>query len=366
MRAPAPETRRAPRVDLPERQHRHRHRPQAEHAHAVLLARDRQHVAHRVVEVAPAQRDEPPEPRVERARGLGGTRLGRREQRREVGRLPVEDVARQPADPAPAVVVDVLEDVGQLQPVAERHGQRRELVAARGHGRRVVAEELRQHLPDDTGDVVAIALERGHVREPRAPRRPALETVHAFGHRRRAAGERRPLDGIEAGGHAEHLRHRRHQLALPGRSFRTERGTEVGGQRLRRLVAGERPLEAREEGRPRVVARLGRQLVLDRVDQAAQQVAVADDVRERRGQARDRQRERPRDVPEQSRLQRPLLRVRLAVGILGTHVTGESGRSGGTGYKVAGGGRCIVTLPPRRAFDGVEPVRPPPAARRAP
>ena len=75
----------------------------------------------------------------------------------------LEHVSRQPTRAARPVVPDVLENVGHLQALAERHGELQQLLAMAVDFRRVVAEQLGEHLADDAGNVIAIAVEVGEV-----------------------------------------------------------------------------------------------------------------------------------------------------------------------------------------------------------
>ena len=90
---------------------------------------------------------------------------GRKEDRSKPARD--KDVPRQPARTAPPVLPDVLQDVGHLQALAEGDGQGQQFLATVVHLGRVVAEELREHLADHPGDVVAIPVDLGHIIQAR-------------------------------------------------------------------------------------------------------------------------------------------------------------------------------------------------------
>jgi len=86
-----------------------------------------------------------------REAGIG--RCGR--QLRQVHAVRRENLLGQPASAMAAVLPHVLQDVGHLQPLRERHGQALQRGPAAGNDRRVFAKQLGEHVAHDPRHVVA-------------------------------------------------------------------------------------------------------------------------------------------------------------------------------------------------------------------
>src|SRR5260370_32713089 len=82
-----------------------------------------------------------------------------RGQLREVDAVPGEELLRQPAGPAAAVLPDVLQDVRHLQPLCEGYGETMQCRAPLRDARRVAAKQLGEHFTHDTRDIVAVAVQ---------------------------------------------------------------------------------------------------------------------------------------------------------------------------------------------------------------
>src|SRR5690606_24947012 len=67
-----------------------------------------------------------------------------------------ENRARQPARIGASIVPDILQDIGHLQALTERDRKLHHALTVTFELRAVEQEELRQHLSDDAGDVVAV------------------------------------------------------------------------------------------------------------------------------------------------------------------------------------------------------------------
>ena len=155
-----------------------------------------------------------------------------------------EEVSRQPAGAAGEVGPDILQDVGHLQALAERHREAHELVAVPSDRGRVLAEEPRQHLADDAGDVITVTIHRLEVIEP-AGVAALLEPHHALPHDPHTGGERVALRRRETVRDREHARRLTDQFALGGkRGFGQER-RQGCREVLGRLVAHHRAHELR-------------------------------------------------------------------------------------------------------------------------
>src|SRR6266853_4279520 len=82
-----------------------------------------------------------------------------RRQLRELDTVPGEELLRQPAGSAAAVLPDVLQDVRHLQPLREGYGETMQCRAPLRDTRRVAAKQLGEHFTHDTGDIVAVAVQ---------------------------------------------------------------------------------------------------------------------------------------------------------------------------------------------------------------
>ena len=156
----APERNVGVAVNLAQREHREADRPETEAPDADLALRDHAGVLERVAQMRVAEPEQLVEPFLERAR---------RVQLFEPLELEVaarEHRARQPARVRLPVVPDVLQDVGHLQALPERHGEPHHRVALLRELGGMQAEELRAHLADDARDEVAVRRELREIREP--------------------------------------------------------------------------------------------------------------------------------------------------------------------------------------------------------
>src|ERR1700679_2186454 len=85
---------------------------------------------------------------------------------RKIDAVPRKDVLRQPTGAAAAVLPDVLEDIRHLQTLRKRGSERAQTVAAAGYFGRIIAEQVREHLAHDPGDVVAIVVQIARTGQP--------------------------------------------------------------------------------------------------------------------------------------------------------------------------------------------------------
>ena len=187
-----------------------------------------------------------------------------------------KDVPRQPARTAPPVLPDVLEDIGHLQALSEGDRQGEQLVATVVHFGRVVAEQLREHLTDHPGDVVAIPVDLGHIVQAPGGGVELLKLRHAPRHDAHAALDGAALEGTKSIGDAEHPRRVGDEVVLAGGGRRGERRTELLRE-IRRVVPTRHHVD---EAAPEALLLRGGQgrFVLDRVGDSAKQVRVAHDI----------------------------------------------------------------------------------------
>ena len=253
--------------------------------------------------------DELGETRTEAGAGAPGREL------RQHDTVAGKGLLRKPAGAAAAILPEILEDVGHLQPLRERHGELGERVVPGGDRRGIGAEELGEHLAHDARDVVAVAVEVARARQP-ADARAALKLVHAAAHESDAALDRGAL-GAEPPGHADDALEVAHQVPLGRQRSVREPSVERARERGRILGARHDGREALEE-LERLLGR-DRRLVLDRVGNPAQKIRVGHRGPQPRGQLRNRERKGARHVRED------LLLVAL-VGISAIHL-GSSRRS---------------------------------------
>ncbi len=83
-------------------------------------------------------------------------------QMRQINAVAGEDLLRQPARAAAAILPDILEDVGHLQALRKGWREARQCGAMLFNIGRVGAEKFSEHLTDDAGDVVAVTVEVRH------------------------------------------------------------------------------------------------------------------------------------------------------------------------------------------------------------
>ena len=267
-------------VNAAQRQHGHPQRPQAVPADAGFVGRDELDVAQRVRQVA-AGDPQQGEQAVGEARVVAVGRQGAQVEPRVQ-----EDVPRQPARAAAAVVPYILEDVGHLQPLAERHRQPQQRFAVRVDLGGIVAEQLGEHLADHAGDVVAVAIEVGQIVQA-GGRRLQLKLRHAVRHDPHAARERLALRRFEPVGDADHAGGVGDQVVLAGRRRGRESRTQVARERLNRGPPGDDVDEPLGE---RLLLPGGqRGLVFDGVGNPAQEVSVAHHIAEPRRKLRNRE-----------------------------------------------------------------------------
>src|SRR5205814_803501 len=152
----------------------------------------------RIAQVCVSHADELGETRIEAGSGAPGREL------RQHDAVAGKGLLRKPAGAAAAVLPEILQDVGHLQPLRERHGELGERVVPGGDRRGIGAEELGEHLAHDAGDVVAVAVEVARARQP-AEARAALKLVHAAAHESDAALDRGALDRKSTRLNSSHL-----------------------------------------------------------------------------------------------------------------------------------------------------------------
>jgi len=133
-------------MDLAKGEDGHADGPQAECADALLGFRQEERVSQRVLEVAPRNPDEFQQAFLERFAVVGRVERGKIESAR------LKHALGEPADIALFIVPDIFEDVGHLQALAKRHGQRAQCRPTPGDGLGVRAEQLGQHFADDAGE----------------------------------------------------------------------------------------------------------------------------------------------------------------------------------------------------------------------
>src|SRR6185369_9598337 len=107
--------------------------------------------------------------------------VSRRWQVRQVAALGSENVARQPAETQAIILPHILNNICHLKSLAEGDGQTHQRFAIFGNFPRMKAKQSRQHLPNDTGDKITIAIEILQTSEP-VFRAAQLKLRHAFGH----------------------------------------------------------------------------------------------------------------------------------------------------------------------------------------
>ncbi|EAU65601.1 hypothetical protein STIAU_7493 [Stigmatella aurantiaca DW4/3-1] len=207
----------------------------------------------------------------------------------------------QPAVASLQILADVLEDVDELQRPAKSRRQRPEFIGLIREPRRETDEELRQHLADRSRHVVAVG--QGGLQVPQAAGRrgerefPA-HVGHAIGH-----GSHTPRHGRlgPVGQGREGLQHGPcpvHQASFRLRNGLSQPLPHLGGK-ARHLLAP--PLGQFDEA-SKLREQLGSQrgaasgLVLDRIDDTAEEIAHRDDEIQRLGEDRDVEGEGPRDL----------------------------------------------------------------------
>ncbi len=195
----------------------------------------------------------------------------------------VKDLPRQPARAAFLVLPDILQNIRHLQALAERHGQPHHRLAMFFDLARVIAEKLGQHFSHHAGHVIAVAIELRHI----------LQTVyvlvclkhrHAFGHDADRATQDRALGRGKPVRQPGDSRYVLDQIALGRNSaFRQQR------VQLRAKAFGARSAVDHvdeELGKVAFLCRRYRRLILDGIGDAAQQVGIADNLAQCRGQLR--------------------------------------------------------------------------------
>ena len=221
----------------------------------------------------------------------------------------VEDAPRQPAGPAAQVAPDVLENIGHLQAMTVGDRLGRQLLAPRVDCGGIVAKQLGQHLGDDAGDAIAVAVQLGNV--PQAVgRRLLLELHHAPRHDPDAALDGAPLAGAEAVGDTHDAGSGGRQIALGLRGRRRKRRTQIPRERHRFATARHHLDEAFRQ-RLLSIQRQGG-LVLYGVRDTAQEIGVAHHVAQRVRKLGNRQGEGARDALQHLRLKREIRGRRAA------------------------------------------------------
>ena len=181
--------------------------PQAEAANSRLVAGNQQSERKRIAQVRMRHADQFAHRGVKAGIRLAGA------QRLQLEAVAGEHVLREPARSAAAILPDILQDVGHLQALSEGHVQLVQGAAALADLRGVGAEQLREHLPDDAGDVVAIVVQVARGRQA-AQARGLLELVHPAAHQLDATLDGEPLLLTQGAGHAHHPAHVQGQIPL--------------------------------------------------------------------------------------------------------------------------------------------------------
>ena len=221
--------------------------------------------------------------------GAGG--LGRKA--RQIHVVRGENLSRQPASAAAAILPHILQDIGHLQALREGHGEPGKLRAILRNVRRVLAEQLRQHVADDPGHVIAIFVQIGAAGQALETRR-RLKARHSVAHQIDASLDRRALRRRQRGGDLQHPGHVHDEVALGLEGAAGKAFLDVAGQCRGVAAAAHDAFEALEE-RERLRGREGR-LVLDGVRDATQQIGIRHRHLQSRRELRNRQREGSRDV----------------------------------------------------------------------
>ena len=192
---------------------------------------------------------------------------------RQVDLVRREDLLRQPAGAAASVLPHILQDIGHLQTLRERHGEVSGARAILRRSRGILAKQLREHLADHARHVIAVLVEIGASGQA-LEARGRLKPRHSVAHEVDAtldggALRRRSSDAVTLS--------TRTMLMMRSRSV-GERAVRQAPRRRRRPAAaasaasGDDGLEPLQEGQ-----RLGgreRRLVLDGVGDPAQQVGI--------------------------------------------------------------------------------------------
>jgi hypothetical protein len=220
------------------------------------------------------------------AGGLGG-------KARQIHVVRGENLSRQPASAAAAILPYILQDIGHLQALREGHGEAGKLRAILRNVRRVLAEQLGQHVADDPGHVIAIFVQicaAGQALQTRC----RLKAGHPIAHQIDASLDRRALRRRQRGGDVQHPVHVHDEVALGFEGAAGKAFFDVAGECRDVAAAAHDPFEALEE-RERLRGREGR-LVLDSVRNATQQIGIRHRHLQSRRELRNSQREGSRDV----------------------------------------------------------------------
>ncbi len=159
--------------------------------------------------------------------------------------------------------------------------------------RRIVAEQIGQHLADYAGDVITVVIQVGRLRQA-AQAGGALKLMHAAAHDFQAALDGCALRLPERCGDAHHALEIQRQVALGRQGRSVEPWRQFLRQRRRRLVAVEHGDEPAQQHQRLVGGQY--RLILDRIGDTAQQVRIRDRRAQRGRQLRNRQGERTGDV----------------------------------------------------------------------
>ena len=208
--------------ELAQRQHRHAYGPQAEIADAGFVGRDQQRVAQCLFQMAVRDGNQPDQSGAESFISVFSVEFF------QIKPQFREQFPRQPACALVEVFPDVFQDVGHLQALSERYGQRHEGGMMSGDFLRVITEQFGQHLANHTCHVITITIDFGAVFEA-AGAVLFLKLHHAVRHRDYAIAEGLTLTRVEPVRNPQHPRHFPDQFAnLRGSGVREQASQIIG------------------------------------------------------------------------------------------------------------------------------------------